>query len=86
MPTKNKRINLTVPEPLYEKIMAFKDENGIASDAGACLQLISNQLRSIETSKAMLEAMRGFTPDQLLQISKEGFDTLQDHGLLSPKE
>ena len=86
MPTTNKRINLTVPESLYEKIVAFKDENGILSDAGACLQLISNQLRSIETSKAMLEAMRQFTPEQLKQISQEGFDTLQKHGLLSSKE
>lgn len=86
MPTKNKRINLTVPEPLYEKIMAFKDENGIASDAGACLQLISAQLRGIENMKLMQNALQGATIDQLMQLSKEGFDTLQDHGLLSPKE
>ena len=77
MPTKNKRINLTIPEPLYEQIAAFRDENGISSDAGACLQLIRAQLRGLETSKAMLQAMRQFTPEQLEQLSKEGLSALQ---------
>lgn len=77
MPTKNKRINLTVPEPLYEQIAAFREENGIGSDAGACLQLIRTQLRGLETSKAMLQAMRQFTPEQLEQLSKEGLSALQ---------
>lgn len=86
MPTKNKRINLTVPEPLYEKIMAFKDENGIASDAGACLQLISAQLRGLEGMKAMREAMQGFTLNQVLQLSKEGLEDLQEQNLISFKE
>ena len=86
MPTKNKRINLTIPEPLYEKIAAFRDENGIASDAGACLQLISAQLRGLENMKAMLDAMSKFTPEELSRISNEGLDTLRKEGLLSPKE
>lgn len=77
MPTKNKRINLTIPESLYEQIAAFREENGISSDAGACLQLIRAQLRGLETSKAMLQAMRQFTPEQLEQLSKEGLSALQ---------
>ena len=82
MPTKNKRINLTVPEPLYEKILAFREESGITSDASACVQLISAQLRVLENSKAMLEAMRKLTPEQLMDISREGFDAMREEGLL----
>ena len=86
MPTKNKRSNLSVSEPLYEKIAAFRDENGIASDAGACLQLISAQLRGLENGKAMLEAMSKFSIEELNQLSAIGLDTLRKEGLLSPKE
>ena len=82
MPTNNKRINLTVPEPLYKKIVAFREESGITSDASACIQLISAQLRSLENSKVMLEAMRKLTPEQLMDITKEGFDTMREEGLL----
>lgn len=86
MPTTNKRINLTVPDVLYEKIQAYKGENGIQSDASACIQLISAQLRSLENSKAMLEAMRKFTPEQLQQISNEGINFLTANGLTSSTE
>lgn len=86
MPTKNKRINLTVPEPLYEKIVAFRDESGITSDASACIQLISAQLRGLEQTKLMLDAMRQFTPEQLTQLSKEGYETLQKEGFLPKKD
>lgn len=72
MPTTNKRINLTVPDVLYEKIQAYRDENGIQSDASACVQLISAQLRSLETTKAMLAAMNKLSHEQLQQLSKEG--------------
>lgn len=85
MPTTNKRINLTVPEPIYEKIQAFKAENGITSDASACLQLISAQLRGLENGKIMLRAMQQLSADQLMQLTKEGYDTLREGGLL-PKE
>jgi len=86
MPTKNKRINLTVPEPLYEKILAFREENGIASDASACIQLISAQLRGQENMKVMLQAMQQYSPDQLMQLTKEGYDALREEGLLSSKD
>lgn len=86
MPTKNKRINLTVPEPLYEKIQAFKAEQGITSDASTCIQLISAQLRGLEQTKLMLDTMKGLTAEQLTQITREGFEAMQDYGLLSPKE
>ena len=82
MPTKNKRINLTVPEPLYERILAFREENGITSDASACIQLISAQLRGLETSKVMLQAMQKCTPEQLMQLTQEGYEAMRENGLL----
>lgn len=82
MPTRNKRINLTVPEILYEKIAVFREENGISSDASACIQLISAQLRSQENTKAMLQAMQMLTPEQLDRMSKEGIGALREEGFL----
>ena len=86
MPTKNKRINLTVPEPLYEKIVAFREEAGITSDASACIQLISAQLKGLENTKLMLQAMQRFTPEQLDQMSREGFETLRQEGFLPKRD
>ena len=40
MPTDKKRINLSIPEEVYERLAKYKKKNGITSDAGACLQLI----------------------------------------------
>lgn len=77
MPTNHKRISLTVPDVLYEKIAAYREENGIVSDASACIQLIQAQLRGMENTKVMLDAMRKFTPEQLEQLSKEGLDALR---------
>lgn len=45
MPTKKKRINLTVTEDLYKKIVAYRNEHCILSDAAACVQLIFLQLK-----------------------------------------
>ncbi len=86
MPTKNKRINLTVPEALYAKIQAFREENGIASDASACIQLISAQLRGMETTKSMLQLMGQCTPEQLMALTKEGYTALREEGFLPKLE
>lgn len=48
MPSKNKRINLTVPVSVYELLEEYKKENGIINDATACLQLIIVQLKTIK--------------------------------------
>lgn len=40
MPSDKKRINLTVPDDIYQEIQWFKTENGIFNDASACVQLI----------------------------------------------
>lgn len=74
MPSIKKRINLTVSETLYDQIQAFKFENGIDSDATACLQLVAKALQSYETSKKMLALLDSLSPDELKKISNEGWD------------
>lgn len=72
MPTTNKRINLTVPEHLYERISAYKSRNGISSDAAACLQLVVQQLDGLDNSEKMMQMVSRFTVDELQEISKLG--------------
>ena len=72
MPSDKKRINLTVPEDIYQDLQEFKAENGISNDASACLQLVIRQLRAEKNSKVMLDTMRKFSPEDLERISAEG--------------
>lgn len=73
MPSDKKRINLTVPDAIYEQLQKYKEENGLANDATACLQLIVQQLKAQEDSKIMMKLLRENSVEQLLQISSEGF-------------
>ena len=72
MPSDKKRINLTVPEDIYQDLQEFKSENGISNDASACLQLVIRQLRAEKNSKVMFDTMRTFSPEDLERISAEG--------------
>ena len=45
MPTRKKRINLTVPEEIYKKIQKYRTYCGIQSDAAGCMQMITRQLK-----------------------------------------
>lgn len=40
MPSDKKRINLTVPDEVYQRLQAYMVRNGIYRDATACMQLI----------------------------------------------
>ena len=77
MPTTNKRINLTIPDNIYERLLAYKQKNGITSDASACLQLIIRQLDSIAEGERMMQMMSKFTLDELKQISNFGLAELK---------
>ena len=78
MPTEKKRVNLTIPEDVYERIVSFRQKNGIPSDAGACLQLIQRQLDSIEQMEEMMKMVRQFTPEDLKIINDIGMSQLTD--------
>lgn len=72
MPSDKKRINLTIPDELYVRLQAYKNEQGISSDASACLQLIVQQLNGLEQSKAMLRLINNCSVKQLNKLSMEG--------------
>ena len=72
MPSDKKRVNLTIPDELYARLQAYKDEQGISSDASACLQLIVQQLNGLEQSKAMLRLINNCSVEQLNKLSMEG--------------
>lgn len=77
MPTTNKRINLTIPENIYERLQDYKEKNGITSDASACLQLIVRQLDSIANAEQMMQMMSRFSMDELKEISNLGMTTIK---------
>lgn len=58
MPSDKKRINLTIPDEIYERLQAYKNETGIVNDATACLQLIVQQLNAHANNKAVLHFCR----------------------------
>ncbi len=77
MPTTNKRVNLTIPETLYERLQRYKAKYGISSDAAACLQLVIRQLDSIDESEQMLSMMKKFSTEELKQLADIGFESLK---------
>lgn len=72
MPSDKKRINLTVPDGIYEKLQKYKEENGLTNDATACLQLIVQQLKAQENGKIMMRLLQETSVEQLMQMSNEG--------------
>lgn len=77
MPSTKKRINLTIPDNVYDRLEAYKAQNGIANDATACLQLIVQQLNAQDRSAAMLELVRRLSPEDMKQLSSEGLTQLK---------
>ncbi len=78
MPSNKKRINLTVPDNIYEQIQLFKEENGLESDATACLQLVVRQLKAQESTKTMMSMINKMSIDDLTKISQEGWTTVKN--------
>lgn len=78
MPSDKKRINLTIPDEVYERLQAYKNESGIVNDATACLQLIVQQLKAYENNKVFMNFLQNSTLEQLQQAANEGAAQLQD--------
>ena len=72
MPSDKKRINLTIPDEIYERLQTYKVENGVVNDATACLQLIVQQLKAQENSKAVMNFLQNSTLEQLQRAANEG--------------
>lgn len=77
MPTTKKRINLSIPDDVYERLQLYKEKNGITSDATACLQLIIRQLNGLEQTEAMFSLMKNCSIEQLLELSQVGLVDLK---------
>ena len=71
MPSDKKRINLTIPDEVYERLQAYKNESGIVNDATACLQLIVQQLKAYENNKVIMNFLQNSTLEQLQQAANE---------------
>lgn len=78
MPSTKKRINLTVPDNIYDKLQAYKYENGLENDATACLQLIVQQLNNRENGKLLLQSLKEIPLDVLVQGTKSGYGLIQE--------
>ena len=76
MPTQKKRVNLALSEQIDEKLQRYKAKNGISSDAGACVMLITRQLDAIEENERMLQMLSKFTPEELQQLSDIGMSEI----------
>ena len=77
MPTDKKRVNLSIPDNVYDRLQAYRIKNGISSDAGACLQLIIRQLDSLENAERMMQMVSRFSVDELQQFSNLGVATMK---------
>lgn len=79
MPSTKKRINLTVPDNIYQQLQTYKIENGLESDATACLQLVVRQLKAEENAKNFQAMIRSMTEEQLQEISSMGVAYTKSH-------
>ena len=77
MPSTNKRINLTVSDEIYQRIQKYKQKNGCANDAGACLQMIVQFLNGQDQMEKMLDFIRSSNLDQLKALSDSGLAAMQ---------
>ena len=77
MPSTKKRINLTVPDNIYQQLQTYKELNGISNDASACLQLVVQQLKAQENTRVMMQAFMAMKPHEMETISLEGMKALQ---------
>ena len=77
MPSDKKRINLTIPDNIYQQLQTFKADNGITNDATACLQLIVQQLKAQENEKLIRRLINGTSIEQLRRLNSEGIALLE---------
>ena len=77
MPSDKKRINLTIPDNIYQQLQTFKADNALTNAATACLQLIVQQLKAQENEKLIRRLINGTSIEQLRQLNSEGIALLE---------
>ena len=79
MPSDKKRINLTVPNDVYELLQEYKKEVCVSNDATACLQLIVLQLKAQKKSKIAMSVFANLSSEQLQQAFNEGVSFIKEN-------
>ena len=79
MPSDKKRINLTVPDDVYERLQEYKKAACISNDASACSQLIVLQLKAQKNIRLMQNLLEQKSLEQLQQMSDEGLSFLKEN-------
>ena len=79
MPSDKKRINLTIPDDVYERIQQYREANGIMSDASACYQLIVQQLKAVDNMALLSKVIKENSMEVLLNTSAEGLTMLKGY-------
>lgn len=77
MPSDKKRINLTIPDDVYERIQKYKEANGIMNDASACFQLIVQQLKAFDNMELLTKVIKENSMEVLMSSSTEGLAFLK---------
>ena len=72
MPSIHKRINLTVPDNIYQRIQTYKQQQGCSNDAGACLQMIVQYLNSLDEGEKMFHLIQGSSIETLQAFLQTG--------------
>ncbi len=72
MPSIHKRINLTVPDNIYQRIQTYKQQQGCSNDAGACLQMIVQYLNSLDEGEKMFQLIQGSSIETLQAFLQTG--------------
>lgn len=78
MPSTKKRINLTVPDSLYQRLQQYKEQNGMSCDATACLQLITKQLNSEEEIAFFKKIFGSISPQDFQTIMAAQAQKIQE--------
>lgn len=81
MPSIHKRINLTVPDDIYQRIQRYKQKNGCSNDAGACLQIIVQHLNNLEEGQKMFQIVQNTSVEQLQTLMHLGAAELKQIAL-----
>ena len=79
MPSDQKRINLTIPDDVYELLQEYKKEACVSNDATACLQLIILQLKAQKNSKVAMRVFANLSQEQLQQAFNEGVNFIKEN-------
>ena len=77
MPTKKKRVNLSLSDQVYADLQEYKEKTGITNDATCCVLLITKQLHAEKENAAIMEFAKRIPLEELEKLSKLGLAQLK---------